>query len=385
MLACDNLPDFCREYLCMGERSELRRELTWEDTTGLWIIIGDEVANPPENGEPAAIFNAATRNAAAHRKGLTKDSGSAVEWKAIIDEEANGWETLVNGIGLTPRLRRLLEPLRVLHSVEFSYIDAPISEQYREAMHASLLRVRPAIHDQYSMLFSAYEEALETFTAGFFASAIHKLRGTFDIWRDADNVDGYDAFTRLATGPFAGMLFKDALLRMYHSISMSLARAYLKFPKDVQCVRAAQDLARRAHIIVRRGSEAYGPGSWDGGAHEAAMRFYLQAEIWEARDGLGEHDGGPRSEALRDVTRLLMRALRYEPTNPTLRQELMRRLKEKAAAEKMEQEMKGRSTTALIYENLAWVLLINLMLFSVILALTGAGSFLRGSLPQTSV
>ena len=327
MLACDSLADFCREYLCMSEYMK--------------IIIGDEVADPPENGKPGAFLNAATKSAAAHREDPTKNSRSVVETKAIIDEEANGRKTLVNGItgaksrpseppGLTPRLRRLLEPLRVLHSIGFSCIDAPISEHYRQEIQSSLSRARPAIHDHYLKLLSTYDEALETFAAGCFASAIHKLRDTLDIYNEEIYVDSHNAFVRLGTGPLAGVLFKDDLRKMWHSLYTYLARAYLEFPKDVQCVRAAQTVARR--------NVTYLPGSFAQGAHGVAMAWYLRAEIWEALDGLGEHDGGPRSEALGEVIGFLMKALRHEPTNPTLRQELTRRLKEKAAAQTRDAE-----------------------------------------------
>lgn len=197
-----------------------------------------------------------------------------------------------------PRLWRLLEPLRVLHSIGSPYIDTPISERYRKEIQTSLSRARLSIIELFSLLRSAYAEAMMVFRAGH--------------------------------------LLSNAFKRRNHSRIFSLARAHLKFSEDVRHVRAAQSLAHQNSQGV-----SFFDTFLDGG-HQRAMTCYLKAEVWEALDQLGEHNDDPRcrSEALEDVIGMLTEALQYEPENPTLQQELERRRKEKANAEALENQTK---------------------------------------------
>ena len=117
---------------------------------------------------------------------------------------------------------------------------------------------------------------------------------------------------------------------MLYTSDVALAEAYLKFPKDVQHVRAAQALLQPMVNIAR-------DDAGHGDAHECARVQYLAAEAWEALDQLGGHNGRPRSEALRDVIQMLTQALQHEPKNPVFQHELKRRQKEKAAADMMEE------------------------------------------------
>ena len=307
--------------------------------TWLCITIGDEVLNSSAYEEPAETLNAATKNAAAYREGPTKNARIAVEKNATPGGEVKcGGEITVNGImGAKsrlsespshmdiPQVRRLLEPLRALHSIKSSYIDAPISERYREEIQNSLSRARPSIHDLFPILYLAYEEAMRTFRAGCFALAIHKLRGTLDIQYDLSHRYRGNSYTKLATGPFAGVWFQDASERMHYSLTENLARAYLKFPKDLHYVRAAASVAYGIHSV-----------GWDPSPHEDAMAYYLDVEVWEALDQLGEHNDRLRSQALEDVIWLLSEALHHEPENLMLQQEMKTRQKEKATAKALE-------------------------------------------------
>lgn len=117
---------------------------------------------------------------------------------------------------------------------------------------------------------------------------------------------------------------------MLYTSDVALAEAYLKSPKDVQHVRAAQALLQPMVNIAR-------DGAGHGDAHECPRVQYLAAEAWEALDQLGGHNGRPRSEAFRDVIQMLTQALQHEPKNPVFQHELKRRQKEKAAADMMEE------------------------------------------------
>ena len=193
IIACDDLPLFCRYLLsCLltkGELDEGQMELMLQRLE-LWIIVGDEVMNPLTYDKSAHFPNAATKNATASREGPTKIPRMALERGAAFEGERHDVrKTVVNGIreprskvSETPslfsdrRLRRLLDPLRALHSIGFSYIDAPISERHRRELQTRLFRARPSIHEVFPTLLPVYKEAMTTFRAGDFALAIEKFR-----------------------------------------------------------------------------------------------------------------------------------------------------------------------------------------------------------------
>ena len=124
---------------------------------------------------------------------------------------------------------------------------------------------------------------------------------------------------------------------MTHVLWNYLARANLQFPKDLHRVRTAQ--ARTPQFIEMYICEAL----WQSHTHPhaRAMADYLEAEVWEALDRLGEHNGRPRSDALRDVVNMLTEALEREPDNALLEMRLQRRLKGMETAEIIEQVREG--------------------------------------------
>lgn len=149
------------------------------DRVQLSIMIGDELLDPFANENPAETLTAGTKNAAANRGGLTKIPRIDVERNATLGEDAKydvyALVKLIAGPKTRlskspshveiPRLRRLLKPLRVLHSIGSLYIDAPISERYRKEFQTSLSRARRSIFELLSLLHSAYTEAMMVFRA----------------------------------------------------------------------------------------------------------------------------------------------------------------------------------------------------------------------------
>ena len=336
ILAADELPLLCKrlvrtDALYKGRIGMLQR-------MELWIIVGDEVLNTPTYEESAECLNAATKNASASRgEGPAKISKRAVVGSAYTGEETNlngiargsgttgekfklsGPPSLIN----TPRLRRLLEPLRALHSIGSSYIDAPISEQYREVIHKSLFRARPRSQDLFPILVSAYEEAMTTFRAGCFTLAVQQLRGTLDIWNELIDLYTPNSSTKLATGPFAGFTLQRALGLIRFDLFKSLARAYWADCEGAQRVGAARTLARRIIASYSRKNQ------WGQEPHEQVMACSLLEQLWVYHDR-------PRSEAPRAVYPAFTKALQYEPTYSTSQQDLKRTQKQKAVAETLE-------------------------------------------------
>ena len=350
ILACDDLPNFCRTLLLVGEWNALSDNLLFE--IELWIIIGDEVGysgdedkstdghkdkstdghkDKSTDGHKALLLTAATKNAAAIREGAIKNPNER-DASVYTDGMAHGSiearsRLLKPPIQLdSPRARRLLEPFRALHSVRYSYIDAPISEVYLLEMLYSLSRERPSIQDCFSVVDSAYEDAI---ACKDFALAILKMRATLDILNDFWAHLGNRDITFVLAGRYSGVHSDDAIDRIEESLWNYLARVHLKFDKDLRHVRAAQACTRR-YIENYIRDEVWVSYMHP---HERAMAYYLEAEVWEALDQLGEHHGRPRSTDLKDVVDMLTKALRHEPENVMVEKELQRRLAEKELAE----------------------------------------------------
>ena len=343
ILAADELPLLCKHLLWTDALYKGRIGIL--QRMELWIIVGDEVLNTPTYEESAECLNAATKNASASRgEGPAKILRRAVVGSAYTGEETN-WNGIATGSETTrekfelsgppslinkPRLRRLLEPLRALHSIGSSYIDAPISERYREVILKSLFRARPRSQDLFPILVSAYEEAMTTFRAGYSSLAVQQLRGTLDIWNELMYLYTPGSSTKLATGPFAGFMLPRALGLIRYDLFKTLTRAYLADCEDVQRVGAARTLERR--IIVSYSRE----NQWGHYLHEQTTVHSLLIETRQALDQLRVHNDRPRSEAPRAVYPAFTKALEHEPTYTTSQQDLKRTQKQKVVAETLE-------------------------------------------------
>ena len=344
ILAADDLPLLCRRLLWT--------DVIYTDKIGilqqteLWIIVGDEVLNASAYEKSAECLNAATKNASASRgERPTYRSRKAIEGSACTGEETNS--NRINKFKLSrpsspfskPQLRRLLEPLRALHSIGSSYIDAAIGKRYRKEIQTSLFRARPGIQDLFPILVSAYEEAMATFEAGYYTLAVQQLRGTLDIWNEITYLYTADVSTKLATGPFAGSMLQRALRNMRYDLYKALIRALLTDCEYVQRKGVGKILAERILESYSRKDH------WGQKRYDTTALALLVAEMWEVLDQLGVHDGRPTSQTLRIVISMLTGALQHEPSNTTLPQVLKRIRRAKVLAdsrEGIEGDVEGR-------------------------------------------
>ena len=351
ILAADDLPLLCRRLLMTD--AMYRDKIGVLQQTELWIIASHEILKVPTSEKSVECLNAATKNASASRgEGPANISRRAVEGSACPGEETN-WNEIARGVRNTegkfrlsgppsfidtPRLRRLLEPFRALYSIGSSYIDAPISERYREVIQTSLSRARPSVQDQFPILLSAYEEAMRTVRAGYSTLAIQQLRGTLDLWKEIHDLYTPDLYTKLATGSFAGFMLPRALQDIRYDLFKAIARAYLAVCEDVQRKGVAATLVRRILLCY----DWYDQWGWWGqGLHDKALAYAVIAEMWETLDELGVCYDRPRSDFLRSVIATLTMALQHAPTNPTLQQVLKRMQKAKEVADSLEGKEEG--------------------------------------------
>ena len=337
ILACRDLPMLGRTLLLMSTQTEYSFDFLLG--TDLQIIIRDDIGIA---GEGSVI--SISKNTMASSQGSPKDLTVDGDRNATICSRANGGgNTRTNGLmgnesslsapnlDHSPRVRRLLEPLRALHSIGTPCITAPISQRYKQEIETSLSRERPSFSELSLIVTSVYDDANKTFDAGDFASAIDKTNGALDLMYES--LQQLIVRQMMEETPSGIPEFFETCLCMQYKLVKVLARANSKFPKDLTRIRTTQHLA---HQVVKMRSPSALPVE---SGHEKAMDHYLEAEIWEALDQLGEHKGRPRSQALRDVIKMLKRALRHEPENSVWQQELMKRQKEKENAKTIEDVM----------------------------------------------
>lgn len=206
------------------------------------------------------------------------------------------------------QIRRLLEPLRRLHSLEAVYIEGPVTEKYKAPLIASMCGPEPSDQDLFDAVLAMFEDAEITDETGDLSSAITKMKDTLDTMKD----------------------YKETQARSYKSSPLWNAREEMQFNLETNLGWAS--LEKKTHADVRDAEDivktllwSYIAGSYAHMAHDVAMVYYLWAIIWEALDAFGDHDSTCRSSSLKLLITFIQEGLRHEPGNMMLEQQLRRR------------------------------------------------------------
>lgn len=132
-------------------------------------------------------------------------------------------------IGTTsPRVRRLLEPFRRLHSINDLQIIGPPSDIYKAEVMADISETPPSNGNPLKYVLISLEEAISKFDSGDFASSISKFRTTLDELDDAICLRGNDSVTDPVMGRYAGFAFWDARDDIAFTVWTKLSWACLK-------------------------------------------------------------------------------------------------------------------------------------------------------------
>ena len=237
------------------------------------------------------------------------------------------------------RVRSLLEPLRLLYDVGKLYIDAPVSEKYWLEVFTTLSGSRPSIHVLFTAVYTALDEAIAAYDADDTAFAILKLKDSMDIMNDIwDYCGDEDLSTVVMTGKNTGLTYWDVHAKIQCLIWNKLARASLRFSKNLQQVRTAWKLTQ---LIIKQ-CRCYELGCKDVDLEHDNV-YTLETMVWEALDQLGEYKKLVRSRALRVVVEFLRKAIAREPGNAMLEEKLQRRVKEQQEAERIEDARKMKN------------------------------------------
>ncbi len=145
------------------------------------LNIEDETNNENEDSKHKLDTKVESDRVNINREEVNKDSTAAREHDATNREQAS--TTLIS-----PRVRRLLEPFRGLHSLEAVHVEGPISQQYKATLIASMCGPEPSDEDLFDRVLAAFGDAMTTYEAGDFSSAIRKMKQTLDMMLDCSHL-----------------------------------------------------------------------------------------------------------------------------------------------------------------------------------------------------
>lgn len=235
-------------------------------------------------------------------------------------------ETQTNTKFTDYQIRRLLEPLRCLHSFQAVCIKAPISEQYKAQLIASMCGPGPSDQELFDEVLAMFEDARITYDSGDLDSAVTKMKYTLDTINDYKNI--------APSAPHHLLPLWDACRHMKYTMWTNLGWASLKKRDNYLEVSNAE---KCTDILIREfvdeDLEYLNAPSM---GHDIAMVFYLKVTVWEAFADLESHHLCPRSDKLEEVVGYLREGLRHEPQNTILREQMKRREDELQIAREFE-------------------------------------------------
>lgn len=257
------------------------------------------------------------------------------EDKAKVEGEAASGETFPNDRIQTStrcsdsQIRRLLEPLRRLHSIQAVHIEGPVSEHYKASLEASMCGRGPSDKELFDVVLATYEDARITYDTGDISLAVTKMKQTLDI------IDDYKDIA--PKGPQGLSPLWDACKHMQFTTWTNLGWASLKKCENYAAVWDAHRLVET--LVCTFVDEEWQYTNLLSKGHDIAMVFHMMAKVWEAFDDLGEHDYDRRSHYLGQIVSYLKAGLNHEPRNEMLAQELRNREEELENTKELEDLM----------------------------------------------
>ncbi|CAF9942011.1 hypothetical protein IMSHALPRED_003152 [Imshaugia aleurites] len=321
IVTCQELPAICRSLLSKDKKYPGSMA-----SMKLRLVIGDEVA---------------THEAMA--------GGEVVESQGVVERCASGGDPAIEGsqatrnkIGFTgPRVRRLLEPFRQLHSLRDPQIMGPLFDEYRAGVIADMTKPLPSRQELFDLVLASFQKAMIKFDSREFASSIDAFETTLHEMCDAPS----QPHMKITVGPYMGYTFYNAYQDIILIIWTKLAWAYLETGDIDTADLFLTELVKDAIDSKRDNGQVLPAG------HNIAMVYYLETQIREKQYRVGGCSQDRRLHYLRDVVRALEKGLRYEPGNNLLVQELekqnMELAKEKDACDLMKMVDRLESTSNL--------------------------------------
>lgn len=130
-----------------------------------------------------------------------------------------------------PRVRKLLEPFRRLHSINDLRIVGPFSDKYKTEMLADVSKPPPRDQEPFARVLATYEKAISRFDSGDFVSSIRELGNTLNELDDAVRLHKGDFDLQIVLGPYATFTLREASenteLKSLDEVSLGLFKGML--------------------------------------------------------------------------------------------------------------------------------------------------------------
>ena len=246
-----------------------------------------------------------------------------------------------NSVVSSPRVLKLLEPLRRLHSLHGVYIEGPIGDDHKIALQLSMLGPPPSGLELFDELLSKFKDAMSTYDRGDQEAGFVKLKLTLDTIGDqmiARDTDWSGDAVIPQGAPYAGYTVRSAQRDIEVQVWTKMAWKFLEIGTDPH-VSVAQQFA---HLILRKRSNPNSYWNSPPKGNKAAMAFYLAAHASEAR---GKLKGTLRFRSLEEVIKYLLAGLRHEPENPIMKRELEEKMDELKILQSLRKEPKDCGST----------------------------------------
>ena len=326
IIACNDLPAFCRSLLCQkqyfsGASPFLKLRLFIRDEVG----IHGSRTNEDEVTES---------------RDFTEDDTAARDPSitGVFPRRNNKSDTM------SPRVHRLLESFRRLHSIRDPQIVGPISKTYKAEIIAEMSKPLPRNQHLFAHMLTIFRSAMNNFGSIDYASSVPELKNTLNELREAWKPDIED--TMIVKGPYAGFTIGEAYKSMQFALETRLAWASVKTGD----IHTAQ-IWRTEILPLYLGSSDW--EEWEKVAprgYKIGMVFYLQSQLIQGcnhnhRMGCcADGAGHARFYYLDDAIQALKRGLQYEPANRLLREELQKL--ERELSEEEEEGVEGLTKMA---------------------------------------
>lgn len=307
IIASDDLPRFC--WILFVNNSQGWEEDELLSRLALAVEIRHDMDVSTTQGE-TTTGNGSNFEYEVHNEDKAKLEGEAASGGSLPNDRIQT-STSCSDI----QIRRLLEPLRRLHSIQVVHIEGPVSEHYKAPLEASMCGRGPSDKELFDVVLATYEDARITYDTGDLSSAVTKMKQTLDI---------IDDYKDIAPGGPQGLSpLWDACKHMQFTTWTNLGWASLKKRENYADVWDAHQHVET--LVCTFVDEEWQYANLPSMGHDIAMVFYLMAKVWEAFDDLGEHDDDCRSHYLGQVVSYLKEGLHHEPRNKMLAQELKSR------------------------------------------------------------
>ena len=211
------------------------------------------------------------------------------------------------------RMCQLLEPFRVLHSLEAVHIEGPVNPQYKTALIADMCGPEPSDQELFDRIIVACEDAMATYDAGHTSLAVTKLKSSLDTIKDSKALS---LIGRHGSSAEPWATCRDLQFTIWSALaSASLQKRHSS--TDLNDAWWYLDM-----LVTKYVDEHWIFPSRVPMGHGIAMVFHMVAEVMDALNDLDTDLPIRRASEIERILGYIKEGLRHGPGNQLLEQQL---------------------------------------------------------------